>query len=515
MKFNLGSVLSAALVASMITTPLTPLTASETTAPRDVRHIALVMLHDIEATSAKILEKVDSKVLNALDLEKTAAAKKEIAEQIAATLKSDAEVENLRSEAREAAISEAKRAKTDLISKISLASTETLDRYAEQMKTNPAYSDLSTEYAGAFTQSEKSRILTQVVIQDLDQVLTMTLKRLNWLNAEGLRSDLKSLEARVFGGKGDGAKIKRILLIAGAAVAFVGLATWGVASSKYAKIRNERRDVLEGEFQKLRSELQAVRDTLAASQKAELDTLVAKLTKNYNELNSKLTKEELDFLKTNGYVRMQCNSYTQNSSIICNKYGYQVFRGTTTCSVMCYKNVLLNRETLFEAPVCFSSYIPSDCFSQAMYDAEYNQGYNRGYNDKEPVGERDGRNQGNTDGAKDGAEDGDDDGYDDGKADGKADGYDDAYYKAYNAGYKERYNLGYEDGYDVGFDDGYADGYSDGLPSTATGFISLGINSVSSAKTLDLNEKPLFKKGYDDGLRDSKLLLSFQMEKGA
>lgn len=509
MKFRSGSVLSALLIASLVTAPLQGISASQTATPRNVKHLALVMLNDIEASAAKVLAKVDSKTLNQLDTEKTASAKKQIADQIAATKTSNVEVEKLRNEARTTAVSETKRAKAELLAKVSLASTETLDRYATEMTTNPAYAAFSTEYAGAYTQNEKSRILSIVVAQDMDQVLTMTLKRLNWLNADGLRADLKSMEKRVFGGKGNGEKIKRILLIAGASVAFVGLATWGVASIKYAKIRNDRRGVLEGEFQKLRSELKATRDSLAGVQKAELDALVAKLTKNYADLNVKLTNDELTYLNENGYVRMQCNSYSQTSSIICNKYNYQVFQGQSTCTVMCYKNVVLNRETFFETPVCSSPYIPADCFSQAMYNAEYQQGYNHGYTDYRPDGEADGRAQGTIDGRADGAYDGDTDGYNDGYDDGHADGYPIGSYDGYSDGYAERYATGYEDGYNVGFDDGYADAIA------AAGFASFGMQDRSGSAQLMQIEKPLFKRGYDDGFRDAKLLLSLQTSKGA
>ncbi len=511
MKFRPGSVLSALLSVSLITNPLIGMFGKEAhAAPVAHKQIALVMLDDMTAQASKVLSKIDTQTINAIDATKTAQAKEAIAAQIAATKTSDAAVEALRNEARTTAVSEAKRAKKDLIAKIKSASVETLDRYGAQLAKSEGYRDVAQAYAAAYTRTEKAQILATVVAQDMDQVLAMTLKRLNWLNAEGLRKDLQSLELRAFGGKGDGAKIKRILLIAGAAIAFVGLATWGITAGKYAGIRNDRRDVLEGQFQQIRSELKGQRDNIASIYRGELDALVAKLTSDYNSLNANLSSQEMNFLNSNGYVRMQCKTYNQSSSIICNKYNYQVFVGQSTCSVMCYKNVVQGKETLHEAPICTSPYIPSDCFSQAMYDAEYNSGYNKGYNDKRPIGERDGREDGNYDGYYDGAEDGDYDGYADGYDYGLDQGYAYGDSEGYVEGYADRYGSGYETGYTAGFDAGYD-------AAIAEGASSFGMKNRTESKlaqeahsiVTQLVTNNGYQKGYHDGKRDAGLMLAF------
>lgn len=539
MKLRPSSVICALLAASLVANPLAGIAADQPVAPKNSVHIASIMLEDISASAAKVMSKVDSTTINTIDAEKTAVAQKAIDDQIEATKKSDADVEAIREEARHTAVSEAKRSKDDLINKIMGASTETLDRYGEALKANAAYADFAQEYAAAYTRTEKARILTAVVSQDMDQVLTASLKRLNWLTAEGLRGDLQALKNRVFAGKGDGdKKIKRILLIAGAAVAFVGLATWGIASIKYGNIyskqRNEletayqaRKKVLDDQFAKLQADLKGQRDNLAAADKAELDALVAKLQANYNALSDQLKAQELKYLNDNGYVWMQCNSYSQTSSILCNNYDYKVFVGTSTCTVMCYKNVSQGKETLQAAPVCSSPYIPADCFSQAKYDAEYNAGYTQGYNHDRPIGEADGRKQGTIDGQNTGHADGSKNGDADGYHDGYNDGYNYEYSKAYTSGYNDRYNSGYEDGYNAGYNDsyneGYNDGYSDGYNSVPTGMIlssSKTIQMSSSLKVVSLvasfsatPNKPQFDVGYKDGYRDAKLAMSLRSNK--
>lgn len=514
MKFRPGSILSVLLCISLVTTPLTSMSSAtevkEAPKPQNSgKQIALQMLEDIAASTAKILKKVDSKILNEIDATKTASARAAIEEQLKNTENNPQAVEELREQARVTAVSEALRARDDLLNKLKKASVEALDRYGKELSKNKAYASFAQEYAAAYTRTEKVKVLNQVVVQDMNQVLQVTLKRLNWLTAEGLRTDLKQLENRVFGGKDDSGKVKRILLIAGAVVAFIGLVTWGVTAGKYSKIRDDRRSELENQYQKLRSAHLKERDALAATQKAELDALVAKLTADYNHLNETLTAQELDFLHNNGYTWMQCNSYQQVSSIICNKYNYQVFSGTTTCTVMCYKNVLQNKETLHAAPVCSSPYIPADCFSQTMYNAEYNAGYHDGYQDYYPDGEADGRHDGAIDGHDDGAEDGDEDGYNDGYDDGYYDGYDYEYGRAYIDGYTDRYDNGYTDGYNDGWDDGYADGYEDGQ-GLMEGSSFQGLASLFSTSAQSLIHGSFFNKGYKDGYRDAHAMKSYQ-----
>ncbi len=556
------SLVVGSLVASLLTQPLAGLAA--VTAPNSAStvaaesasadnavslHLVSVILEDMTTSAGKLLAKVDSKTVNEIDAANSAVAEKEINDQIAATKTSPEAVESLRNEARTTAVSEAKRAKNDLTTKLMNASVETLDRYGNVLRGNPTYKDAAAAYAAAYTRTEKAKVLTNIVQQDMDQVLAASLKRLNWLTADGLRIDLQNLKSRVFEGKGDGdgnKKLKRILLIAGAAVAFVGLATWGIASIHYGSKLKAQRNVdeaayqakkadLDAKFAKLKADLKGQRDALAATQQAELDALVKQLSDQYDALSIKLHDDEMNFLNTNGYVWMQCNSYTQPSSIICNNYNYQVFQGNSTCTVMCYKNVVQNKETLHAAPVCSSPYIPADCFSQSKYNAEYNAAYNQGYSDKYPVG----LNQGTHDGQIQGAADGKTDGTADGDYDGYYDGYDYGYSKeyasAYTSGYNSRYNDGYEDGYNdgynsgysAGYDEGYDDGYSDGYNSVGSGLSSIGMVDRSSSSVarhdaaflklvnpkLASSTKPQYKKGFEDGRRDARLVLSLQSNK--
>jgi hypothetical protein len=525
------------LVASLIMQPLAVMAADPVTpatkATPHTLHIASIMLEDLSISAGKYLAKVDTKILNSMDAAQSAVAVKEIDDQIAATKKSPADVEALRREARSTAVSEAKRSKEDLINKLMGASIETLDRYGAALQGNPEYRDVASQYAAAYTRTEKAKILTTVVQQDMDQVLSASLKRLNWLTADGLRLDLQRLKNRVFEGKGDGdgKKLKRILMIAGAAVAFIGLATWGIASVKYGNAlkqqRNEdettyqgRKTDLDNKFAALKAQLKGQRDSLATTQQAELNALVSQLSAQYDALTIKLHSDELNFLSTNGYVWMQCNSYSQPSSIICNNYNYQVFVGSSTCTVMCYKNVMQNKETLHAAPVCSSPYIPADCYSQAKYDAEYNAAYNTGYTQQYPNGTHDGQIAGNTKGSADGKADGNANGDSDGYNDGYNTGYKDEYTTAYNSGYNSRYNDGYEagytsgynDGYNSGYDAGYSDGYNSYVPPSS-GLVSNSMmnRNSSSVKAYDQSIlQPKFKTGYSEGFRDAKLVLSLQ-----
>jgi flagellar biosynthesis/type III secretory pathway protein FliH len=309
------------------------------------------------------------------------------------------------------------------------------------------------------------------------------------------------------------------------------LATWGIASVKYGNAlkqqRNEdettyqgRKTDLDNKFAALKAQLKGQRDSLATTQQAELNALVSQLSAQYDALTIKLHSDELNFLSTNGYVWMQCNSYSQPSSIICNNYNYQVFVGSSTCTVMCYKNVMQNKETLHAAPVCSSPYIPADCYSQAKYDAEYNAAYNTGYTQQYPNGTHDGQIAGNTKGSADGKADGNANGDSDGYNDGYNTGYKDEYTTAYNSGYNSRYNDGYEagytsgynDGYNSGYDAGYSDGYNSYVPPSS-GLVSNSMmnRNSSSVKAYDQSIlQPKFKTGYSEGFRDAKLVLSLQ-----
>ena len=571
--------ISALLITSMFLQPMLGLAdvGGAATAPQPPQHslqIASIMLEDMAISTGLILQKIDTTTLNTIDAEKSAIAQKQVTDQIELTKKSDADLESVRDSARSAAVKEAKRSKDDLTIRIAGASSETLDKYGAALKLNAGYADYAQQYAAAYTRTEKAQVLVAVVSQDIDQVLAVSLKRLNWLTADGIRADLQDLNNRVFEGKGDGKNIKRILLIAGASVAFIGLATWGIATLSYNNSYNQqqgeletayqaRKTQLDAQFAQLKASLDGQQTQLGAAQAAELNALNTKLSSDYNALSAKLSADQTKYLNDNGYVWMTCNTYSQASSMICNNYNYQVFTGTSTCTVMCYKNVMQNRETLQAAPVCTSAYIPADCYSQAKYDAEYNAAYGSGYNAQHPIGEADGGAAGAVDGQHVGQNTGTTNGTDDGKHDGYQDGYNNQYNGAYQTGYNDRYNTGYEDGYNAGYNaaynDGYSKGYKDGYDSTyvppSTGGNSGGTNSSGNSSgtngsgnssgsngsgnssgsngsgnssgsngsgngILMFNDitapapnstpavKPQFGTGYTDGYRDAMLLMS-------
>ena len=478
--------ISALLITSMFLQPLVGLAdvGGAAAVPQGSQHslqIASIMLEDMAISAGAILQKIDTTTLNTIDAEKSAIAQKQVTDQIEMTKKSDADLESVRDSARSAAVKEAKRSKDDLITRIAGSSSETLDKYGEALKANASYADYAQQYAAAYTRTEKAQVLVAVVSQDIDQVLAVSLKRLNWLTADGIRADLQDLNNRVFEGKADGKNIKRILLIAGASVAFIGLATWGIATLSYNNSYNQqqgeletayqaRKTQLDNQFAQLKATLDGQQTQLGAAQAAELNALNAKLSSDYSALSAKLSADQTKYLNDNGYVWMTCDTYSQASSMICNNYNYQVFTGTSTCTVMCYKNVMLNRETLQAAPVCTSAYIPADCYSQAKYDAEYNAAYGSSYNAQHPIGEADGGAAGTVDGNNVGQANGTTDGNKDGNHAGYQDGYNNQYNGAYQTGYNDRYNTGYEDGYNAGYtaayNDGYSKGYKDGYDST-------------------------------------------------
>jgi hypothetical protein len=226
----------------------------------------------------------------------------------------------------------------------------------------------------------------------------MVSKRTRFMTADAWAKDLQRTQV-AYNSKGDHNWLK-ILGFAAIGIAATGLVTWGIASAIYGGRYHDKVDKLQAQYDAVKADLEA----------------------KYQAFVQRLTNEELKYLGDNGYALMTCASYEMPDSILCNGYHYQLMQGTKYCTVQCYKNVATGKETLHQAPVCSSPFIPADCYDPSEYwrghQAGYNDGYDPGYNA----------------GYNDGWDDGDYDGYNDGYDDGESEGYDDGYSDGYSAG---------------------------------------------------------------------------------
>lgn len=357
-------------------------------------------------------------------------------------------LDEAKKEAKLAAVQELGRIKKEMTAQVLSMQIDELDKLAEVFSNNQSYTDFEMEYMSAFTRNEKAAIIVKALAVDLDRINTMLMKKTNRLSKASFVADLKKSltyfnDTKLSGGNKSYGKteIEEILLYAGIAIAAVGVVSWGVASIVYGGRYRKARSQREAQFNQLRSELQA----------------------QYNDLFTYLTNEELSYLNSNGFALTQCASYSQPDSIICNGKNYNVYSGEKFCTVKCYKNATTGQETLHQAPVCSSPFIPSDCYDPTEYELAYDDGYGDGYDD--------GYFDGELDGDEDGAFDGDDDGYEDGFDDGYADGYDDGFTAGYNT-------------------------YWDGKSANKAGVLAPKSNKLKST----------YEKGYRDGLRDAEIL---------
>lgn len=311
-----------------------------------------------------------------------------------------------------------------------------INALGEAIKSNIRYEDEAMEFNSAFTTNEKRAAIVSALQEDLGFLRSVYNKKLGKSTKAELKSDLErnlSVFDRQNATKADNKKILQISLIV---LAGVALATWGISSAVYgarlSRIRSDR--------------------------EAKLAELQKNLNNQYQAYKDQLTKEELDYLKNNGYVRVVCGTFDQPDSILCNRYDYKLFSGQKHCQVYCYRNLQNGKETLHEPAVCTSPWIPSDCYDPQEYWDAYARGEDDGYDD----------------GYDHGWSDGDDDGYSDGRSHGADDGYDD------------------------GYSDGYSDGYDDGYDS--------GASSGKRRSFIPLMKSEEYMRGFRDGLEQYQIL---------
>lgn len=317
------------------------------------------------------------------------------------------------------------------------AMTETeIMKLAETLKESRQYEDEAMQFTSAFTLNEKRMAIKSALQDDLGFLRSVYNKKLAKATKEELKKDLQTNLNTFAAQSSNKADTKKILQISLIALAGIALATWGISSAVYgarlSRIRSDR--------------------------EAKLSELQKNLNAQYQAYKDQLTTEEMNFLKSNGYVRVVCGTYDQPDSILCNRYDYKVFSGQKHCQVYCYRSLTTGKETLHEPAICTSPWIPSDCYDPKEYWDAYARGEDDGY----------------ADGYDSGYSRGEDDGSSDGYYDGKSDGYDD----------------GYDDGYAYGYDDGYDSGYS---PMKRRGFIPLKVSEE-------------YLKGFKDGLEQYRIL---------
>jgi hypothetical protein len=298
------------------------------------------------------------------------------------------------------------------------------------------YEGQALEYSVAFTSIEKKRAISNALMEDLGFLRSVYSKKIGLAKREDLQLDLEHNLSIFEQQHAQKTNVKELLQISLLVLAGVALVSWGISSAVYgarlSRVRSEREN--------------------------KLTELKNDLNNQYNAYHDLLTKQEMDFLNANGFVRTVCGTFQQADSILCNRYDYKVFSGTKFCSVYCYKNAQTGKETLHEAPVCTSPFIPADCYDPKEYWDAHARGKKDGYDD--------GYNQGRNDGKKDG------DYY--GRRNGDSDGYD--------------------DGYAWGYHDGYYDGYASGAAS------------AKSRSIIPFKMNPEYLKGFKDGLEQYQVI---------
>jgi hypothetical protein len=382
-----------------------------------------------------IIDKMPEHLVQALAETKAAKIAKGARERIAKIKSLELSKEDLQQETLRTTHEAIQEQKREFYYQIQNLHTEQLDELSEVFFDNSHYEEFELEYYSAFTRIEKAKVIARALNRDLDHLMSVTYKRASIMNEKAWQQDLGYVEMMHSHKSWDKEKWRKVLLYAGIAIAAVGIISWGIAESNGKSRYDDRHNQLERDYQNLRNQLE----------------------QQYNELETRLLQEEMDYLNDNGFSYQLCATYEMPDSIICNGHNYNMFQGTKFCSVYCYKNTTTGQETMHEAPVCTSPFIPADCYDPSEYWDGYDDGYDIGYDD------------GDYDGRIDGDEDGADDGYDD----------------------------GYDDGWSDGYDDGYDDGFSDGYDSYVGGYMAA--NGTNSSK-------PGYSRGYRHGLRDAKIL---------
>ncbi len=438
---------------------------------------------DYESKAKQVFKGTKTKKISKFDLKGLKRVKRTINANIKAIKNKDSNFQQFKAYLVKNTVEEIKQTKRQLGTWVKTLPLTKLDVLINSLDPNKYFSEQYL-YSTAFTRTEKIKSALKMLNSELNVYQSFSIKKVNLLTRKGIVRDLKAVDHNFSGGKAS-KKLKRVLLIAGISVAGVSLATWAIASASYKSKYNAQKSTLDSEYQKiqdgynkevelLKNELKGIRDGINQANANELTQLISQLENEYSTLQQNLTSAEKSHLEKNNFTRMVCNTYQAQDSYICNTSNYQSISGTTTCSVMCYKNVSTGQETLHEAPVCSSPFIPSNCFSQNIYDRDYNDGYSDGYSS----GNSDGKRDGKTDGTKVGETDGDS--------------------KGYNDGYNNGYNIGFDDGdyegYDLGYADGFQDLYNSGYDAGYSAGDNAGWNAAAAAHTPD----PVDDDSWDD-----------------
>jgi hypothetical protein len=303
---------------------------------------------------------------------------------------------------------------------------------------------MALELEFAYTTEEKRAAIKQALSKDLSFLRSVYSQQLGRSTAEDLKRDLERNLSIFEQDQKSGDKKWMITLLALAGVALV---TWGIASSTYG-----------GRYKRALNE-----------RERQLTTLKQNLEAQFQAYKADLSNQEMSYLNQNGFVRTVCGTYSVPDSILCNRYNYRLFQGQKHCTVYCHKSTRNGLETLHEAPICTSPFIPGDCYDPSEYWSAYDRGRAQGYSD------------GEYDGTIRGRRDGDDRGRSDGRRDGEQDGRDD----------------GREDGYQRGYNDGYSKGASDGVRDSG---------APKSMKAFSGVLDPDYQRGFKDGFEQYQIL---------
>ncbi len=539
MKNSFYSSILAHLLIWCMTLSSIPIRADTVEVPVAPR-LMTVILQDIQIRNKNIVEGKIRALLASMDSKNSAQAAKELG-QLADDIQSGkTSIETAKELMIQHNVTNAKEMKRLLLNQFKSLNSKKLAVFEEVLAKNPSYKRFSEKMKMVYTQTEKISILKEALFQDLDQALLASMKKIHWLNKDGIVDDLKAVQLQYVNSKGDGHKILRMLLVGAAVIVAAGLISYGIANSSYKsqfkakeKVEKDAYDTKSSTYAAqladLKSQLLAQRNALNSQLQGQYNQQNAQLQAQYNQLvsdlqdqltnlNNTLTAQEQQYLQDNGFVRMVCNSYTVQNSTVCNGYNYQLISGSSVCTVMCMKNISTGKETLHELPTCASPFIPADCFSSAVYYQEWYAGYNVGYSSGNTSGQNQGSIDGDTNGNKDGKNDGNTDGYYDGYNNGYFSAYNnaynssynrgdsDGYYDGYDAGFVDRYSTGYEDGYNTGYNDAYNGGYNSGYTDGYYDGYDVGISSGAKVSSQAKLSSSTFTQGYIDGMHDARVV---------
>ena len=328
---------------------------------------------------------------------------------------------------------------------------ETLDQLFETSMLSGNYSqELRQDYFAAYKADEKREVVYSMALNDLQNVKSVTLKKLGLLSREQLDKELSSLQSLL---SVKGRDTWKIVLIVVLATAAAGFASWAIVSATQARWdrktqkldadEQQRRIDLGNDYQNREVQLQQNWHNQEAALQADWANRSVQIQAMFAERAR---------LRDQGYVWTICSTTTTQKTVSCS-YDYATHTGSEVCVTRCLKSPTTG-DMAQQSTQCSSAYIPNNCFQTNPYTAGYNAGYPQGYNGVYDTAYDRAYNSAYHDYYNSAYSQGNDDGNYDGYYDGVNDGHSDGAYYGADDGYNNGYDLGYSDGYDVGWDEG-------------------------------------------------------------